>query len=77
MDTFNFWCEVNKASVSGRSSCCRAATTPADIADDFRRMYADVYVADFVNTDELKHFRTGLDRKCAAEKIGKCSPLLK
>ena len=40
---------------------------PTDIADDFRRMYADIYHADFVNTNELKHFRTELDLKCAAE----------
>ena len=30
-------------------------------------MYADIYRAYFVNTDELKYFRTDLDHKCAAE----------
>ena len=65
------WREVNKAGFSGRPSCYSAiggSTTPADIADDFRRMYVDIYHADFVNTNELKHFRTELDLKCTAEK---------
>ena len=30
-------------------------------------MYADIYHANFVNTNELKHFRTELDLKSAAE----------
>ena len=30
-------------------------------------MYTNIYHADFVNTDELKHYRTDLDRKCTAE----------
>ena len=65
----NFWREVNKAGVSGHSSWCAigGSATPADIADDFWRIYVDIYHADFVNTDELKHFRTDLDRRCAAE----------
>ena len=69
-DCANFWREVNKAGFSGRPSCYSAiggSTTPADIADNFRRMFADIYQADFVNTNELKHFRTELDLKCAAE----------
>ena len=69
-DCVNFWRKVNKASFSGRPSCYSAiseSTTPADIADDFRRMYANIYHADFVNTNELKHFRIELNLKCAAE----------
>ena len=54
-DCVNLWREVNKAGFSGRPSCYSAiggSTTPADIADDFWRMYADIYHADFVNTNE-------------------------
>ena len=70
-DCVNSWREVNKAGVSGRPSCCRAFggfTTPAaDIAYVFRRLYANIYRADFVNTVQLKHFQTDLDYKCAVE----------
>ena len=69
-DCVNFWREVNKLGFSGRPSCYSAiggSTPPADIAGDFRRVYADIYYADFDNTNELKHFRTELDLKCAAK----------
>ena len=71
-DCVNFWREVNRAGFLGQPSCYSAiggSTTPADIADDFWRMYAFIYHADFVNTNELKHFRTELDLKCAAENL--------